>query len=280
MIEIGKNQSIKLEGDEEKKLKTINCRIPNLPGVYFFFGENEFLPIYIGKSINLKKRVLSHFYTRNIRLINQLKYIHWQTTAGEIGALLLEARLIKQYQPIFNKRLRKHRELCAFQVTNKKIDIVYAKEIDFSKAENLYGLYKNRFTALEKLKSIADENHLCYCKLGLEKTRASGCFRLQLGLCHGVCINKESQEHHHSRVLRAFKQHKLAVWPYKGTIGITEKGVQQTQIHIVNNWVYLGSVENLNETLTFNHAMDKFDRDMYKILCRYLSKKNITIIPL
>lgn len=224
MIETGKNQSIKLEGDEEKKLKTIKYNIPNLPGVYLFFGENEFLPIYIGKSVNLKKRVLSHFYTKNIRLINQLKYIHWQTTAGEIGALLLEARLIKLYQPIFNKRLRKHRELCAFQITNKKIDIVYAKEIDFSKAENLYGLYKNRFTALEKLKSIADENHLCYCKLGLEKKRASGCFRLQLGLCHGVCINKESHECHHIRVLHAFKQHRLAVWAYKGALVLRKKG--------------------------------------------------------
>ncbi|HGJ5869064.1 GIY-YIG nuclease family protein [Arsenophonus nasoniae] len=280
MLEICKNKSIKLEGNEEKKLKTINASIPNLPGVYLFFGENELLPIYIGKSINLKKRVLSHFYQKNMKLIKQIRYIYWQTTAGEIGALLLEAKLIKLYQPVFNKQLRKYHELCAFQISNNKIDIVYAKEIDFSKSENLYGLYKNRFSALKKLKSIADENNLCYAKLGMEEKKKSGCFRLQLGYCRGVRVNKESHECHHNRLLHAFKQHKLAVWPYKGAIGIAEKGVQQTQIHIVNNWVYLGSVENLSQTLTFNQATDKFDHDMYKILCCRILDKNINIIPL
>lgn len=280
MLEICKHKSIKLDGNEEKNIKIINTSIPNLPGVYLFFGENEFLPIYIGKSINLKKRVLSHFYKKNLRLIKQLRYIYWQTTAGEIGALLLEAKLIKLYQPVFNKRLRKYHELCAFQISNNKIEIVYAKEIDFSKSENLYGLYKNRFSALKKLKSIADENNLCYAKLGIEEKKKSGCFRLQLGYCRGVCVNKESHECHHNRLLQAFKQHKLAVWPYKGAIGIAEKGVQQTQIHIVNNWVYLGTVENLSQTLTFNQAIDKFDHDMYKILCRPILDKNITIIHL
>lgn len=43
----------------------------------------------------------------------------------------LEARLIKEQQPLFNKRLRRNRQLCALQLNEKRVDVVYAKEVDF-----------------------------------------------------------------------------------------------------------------------------------------------------
>lgn len=106
--------------------------LPTRPGVYLFHGESDTMPLYIGKSINIRSRVLSHLRTPDeAAMLRQSRRISWICTAGEIGALLLEARLIKEQQPLFNKRLRRNRQLCALQLNEKRVDVVYAKEVDF-----------------------------------------------------------------------------------------------------------------------------------------------------
>jgi len=65
-----------------------------------FNGENS-LPLYIGKSINIRARVLSHFNadhasTREMRISQEVRHIEWIETAGEFSALLLESRLVKE----------------------------------------------------------------------------------------------------------------------------------------------------------------------------------------
>ncbi len=88
--------------------------LPKHPGVYVFHGESEAMPLYIGKSINIRSRVLSHLRTPDeAAMLRQSRRITWQLAAGEIGALLLEARLIKEQQPLFNKRLRRNKQLCS-----------------------------------------------------------------------------------------------------------------------------------------------------------------------
>ena len=82
---------------------------PDTPGVYLFYGENE-LPLYVGKSVRLRQRVMSHFNSdhklyKDMRLSQQLHHIEWRETAGEVGALLLEAQLVKDLQPIHNLSL-------------------------------------------------------------------------------------------------------------------------------------------------------------------------------
>lgn len=100
--------------------------------VYLFHGESDTMPLYIGKSVNIRSRVLSHLRTPDeAAMLRQSRRISWICTAGEIGALLLEARLIKEQQPLFNKRLRRNRQLCALQLNEKRVDVVYAKEVDF-----------------------------------------------------------------------------------------------------------------------------------------------------
>lgn len=54
-------------------------------------------------------------------MLRQARRISWICTAGEMGALLLEARLIKEQQPLFNKRLRRNRQLCSLQLSEQKL---------------------------------------------------------------------------------------------------------------------------------------------------------------
>ena len=88
---------------------------PDRPGVYLFYGEND-IPLYVGKSVKLRQRIMSHFSSdhklyKDMRLSQQLHRIEWRETVGEIGALLLEAQLIKRLQPIHNKTLRRQDDL-------------------------------------------------------------------------------------------------------------------------------------------------------------------------
>jgi excinuclease Cho len=95
------------------------ANLPQTCGVYFFHGENCAHPLYIGKSVNIRRRVQSHLRNpREARLLSATRRITFIETVGEIGALLLESSLVKQQNPLYNKRLRKIRRLCALQVND------------------------------------------------------------------------------------------------------------------------------------------------------------------
>lgn len=93
--------------------------IPELPGVYIFYGEED-APLYIGKSINLRDRVLSHFSNDmhsplEMKISQQIKRIETIPTAGELGALFLESDLIKRLMPLYNRKLRTKKQLTAIK---------------------------------------------------------------------------------------------------------------------------------------------------------------------
>ena len=256
--------------------------IPALPGVYVFHGESETLPLYIGKSVNLRSRVLSHLRTPDeASMLYQSKRISWTRTAGEVGALLLEAKMIKEHQPLFNKRLRRSRQLCSLLLTDNKPEVVYAREIDFAHQPGLYGLFANRRAALETLKSIADEHQLCYGLLGLESlTRGRGCFRSALHRCAGACCGKESLESHQHRLITALERLQLVCWPWEGAIALKEESADLTQYHIIRNWMWLGSVTSLEDAGSLSRQQAGFDHDGYKILCKPLLSNSTEIIAL
>lgn len=78
-------------------------KLPSQTGVYLLAGPKEIL--YIGKAVNIKNRVKTHFQRPTFRdtlFLNQIKKIGYLVTNSEIGALLLESQLIKKYQPKYN----------------------------------------------------------------------------------------------------------------------------------------------------------------------------------
>ena len=110
--------------------------LPAGPGVYLFHGDASFsMPLYIGKSVNIRSRVLAHLRTpAEAAMLRQSERISFIRTAGEIGALLLEAQLIKQQQPLYNQKLRRNRQLCALQLRDGQPEVVHARDMDFASA--------------------------------------------------------------------------------------------------------------------------------------------------
>lgn len=256
--------------------------LPSAPGVYVFHGEEGGLPLYIGKSVNLRSRVLSHLRNPDeARLLRQTRHISHIRTAGEIGALLLEASLIKQQQPLLNQKLRRSRQLCSLRLVDARPEVVYSKDLNFATEPALFGLFSSRHAALESLRQIADEHRLCYGALGLEKLKPGrACFRALLRQCGGVCRGDESAEAHHSRLLQSLERLRVACWPYPGAIGLVERDGDDCQIHVVRNWCYLGSVYTEAEARLLDVLAAGFDADGYKILCQPLLSGRAEIIVL
>ena len=92
--------------------------IPEAPGVYLLHGESG-PPLYIGKSRSMRSRVLQHFHS-TAAWLQGVRRIDWQRTVGELGALLAEARLVKELAPLHNRRLRRPEALCGFVFDAKR----------------------------------------------------------------------------------------------------------------------------------------------------------------
>ena len=255
---------------------------PTGAGVYVFHGESGDLPLYIGKSVNIRARLLSHLRNADeARLLRQTRRITCTRTAGEIGALLLEAQQIKQLQPLFNQKLRRNRQLCSLQLTGQQPQVVYSKDLDFASAPELHGLFASRHAALDALRSIADQNRLCYGALGLEKLApGKACFRAAIRQCAGVCRGDETPEAHQERLFTSLLALRVACWPYAGAIGLVERDEALTQIHVVRNWCYLGSATTPDEARQLSTVAAGFDADGYKILVRPILTQSVEIMLL
>lgn len=258
-------------------------RAPRAPGVYIFHGENERLPLYIGKSINLRSRLNAHLCNaKEARLLSQTQRITYQCTAGEIGALLLEAKLIKQRQPLFNRRLRRLGTLHSLVFVSGKLVVQSASEIDYGKEEHVFGLFKHRHAAKEFIRTIADEHKLCLQQLGVEKGHGrKGCFRASINKCAGVCLGRESVSDHQSRLLAALESYRIAIWPFAGPVALRERFDMLEQVHIVDRWHYLGSFDSLaHAQQNAWRVEDAFDADVYRILATPILKGQGEIICL
>ena len=267
--------------------------LPETPGVYLFYGDND-LPLYIGKSVNLRARVLSHFNsdhasTKEMRISQEIKHVEWITTAGEFSALLLESKLIKARQPIYNRQLRSERQLCTWQLSNQPqqiplVHLVREDEIEPKQFGSLYGTFKTKRQATEVLRTLAEKHQLCPKYLGLKTWSKGACFSHQIKRCKGVCCGKEAPEMHYLRLQQALMAHRIKIWPFAGKIAIKEHSNENdiTQLHVFDQWTYLGAAENEDalESLVEDTSEFKFDHDTYKLLLKALNSQKTRVVEL
>lgn len=258
--------------------------IPNEPGIYRFYGDNDVL-LYVGKSVTLRARVISHFSAdhrddREMKIAQQVKRVEWEVTAGEFSALLLEAEWVKKHSPLFNRQLRRHKELVtiywqADSSSKPAIQTFSPKNID--EFEHCYGLFRSKRQATETLRSLVKKHQLCQKVSGLEKGKGA-CFAYQLKQCLGACCAKESQQQHAERMQTAFAPFQLQNWPYTGRIGIREYNPisQITTTHLLDRWCYLGKVHGEQDfsqsAELINTAEALFDMDIYRLCVDQLGK--------
>ncbi len=258
--------------------------LPRTSGVYIFKGEGK-LPIYIGKSVDIRARVMSHLRAPDeVSMIAQTRRIDFIETAGEIGALLLESRMIKTLNPLFNQRLRRIRTLCSIHLhpTNNGVvpEIVDSRSVNLGSTPSLYGLFSSSHAARAKLKALAQQHMLCMSILGLEKSAKRGCFGLQIKTCLGVCVGKEDRPTHDARLFTALVDSQVELWPFSGPIDLIEEAADGwVQCHRVNNWCYLGTqcTKSGGAGKLSELKQHDFDLDSYKILVKPIMLKTVKV---
>lgn len=256
--------------------------VPQLPGVYVFHGEAADLPLYIGKSVNLRSRLLAHLRNRDeARLLSQARRLSIHRTAGGIGALLLEARMVKQDFPLLNRRLRRNTRLCSIRLAQGRPELIDCQTIDFSRHTGCFGLFRSRTAALTHLTQLADAQRLCLGRMGLEKLpKGRPCMRSMLGRCAGTCVGQEPAAAHDARLCEALSAMALRCWPWAGAVAITESDGELTEHHVVRNWCHLGTAATLQEASMFAAVRPEFDADCYQILCRPLLDASLPVTEL
>jgi DNA polymerase-3 subunit epsilon len=251
--------------------------VPEAPGVYLFYGERG-TPLYIGKSRAMRSRVLQHF-SSSAHWLPLVHRIDWRRTTGELGAALLEARLVKELAPAFNRRLRREAAMCGLVFDGKRIRVAAAEEISADTLPFLHGVFRTRRAALQALRALADEQRLCLRALGAEPAGKGACFRHQIGRCAGVCAGRESILAHHARAAAALAPLKSPPWPYRGKVAIveTDPSREATEAHVVDRWCYLGAARDEGEVSELVAAEPRFDYDHYRILARHVAKPGVRV---
>lgn len=255
--------------------------LPRGPGVYRFYGENDVL-LYVGKSTNIAQRVASHFSgdhssSRGVRMSESLRRVDWTETTGELGALLLELKQIKQLKPLFNRRSRAAKNLVSIELAKNADGYQQARlvrEIEPHRLGDYFGLFRSKKEAEKALSGIAVKNDLCNKLLGLEPDHEGPCFQHTLGRCKGACDGGEDVVKYNLRVQIAFHALRLKTWPWKGPVGVVEHNERTgaTDILVVYNWMHVATLASVDEldNLSLRGQAVNFDLDSYKLLVKAL----------
>ena len=263
--------------------------MPEAPGVYLFYGLNA-LPLYVGKSRNLRERIGAHFSSdyrsaTDLRLSAEIRRIEFEVTAGEIGALLREAALVKAMLPAHNHALRRKAEsgVLALPDAPGPPNYVPAASVEPAELAGRYGPFTSRRQARETLRALATEHALCWKALGLEK-RHGACFARQVKRCAGACVGAESADAHHARLAAALAPHAVPSWPFPGLAAIRERSLlgDRTDLHVMRDWCWLGTARDDGELGRLLEAPPRptFDADIARLLIRTLARGRHEVLPL
>jgi DNA polymerase III subunit epsilon len=177
--------------------------LPEYPGVYYF-QDAQGEVIYVGKAINIKKRVTSHFSgtsknDRNQRIRNEVHHINYELTGNELVALVLESQEIKRIWPKYNR-------------SQKYVGIqwgIYKYEdrhgyVRFNVSKVMKGVkslinFNNHADAFHYTLKKVREFALCPKLSGIQKSEGA-CFDVKLGTCKGACDQAEDAFSYNRRV--------------------------------------------------------------------------------
>ena len=185
----------------DKMKQYILDKIPEECGVYYFLNKQQQI-IYIGKSVNMYNRALSHFNTKENkgkRMLNDLFNVDHIHTGSELIALLLEAEEIKKHKPHYNHMRKSESFTHCIDWFTDDLGIINFKLVEYTESENAILSFVSYSAARTRLEEWIDEYNLClrYCGLTGDD---SICFNHQIKKCNGICNQEEEVEIYNKRV--------------------------------------------------------------------------------
>ena len=262
--------------------------LPEKAGVYYFFDEDNKL-IYIGKSIDIRARVLSHFRNTKTRKAFEMKEniadIDFILTGNGLLAELLESDEIKKHTPKYNRAQRRtgsHYGLYTY--TDSAGYIRFHLNSTNNSNEIPLTTFSGKTSGKSYIERMITEFQLCQKLCGLYQTNGA-CFHYEIMECKGACVGKESPESYNSRAELMIIKHE---YKHKSFF-IIEEGRNADEIAIIKieNNAYRGfgyiDKDYLNDNYQNLHdCIQRYDdnRDIQQILRKYLrTGRPIDVFP-
>jgi DNA polymerase-3 subunit epsilon len=220
--------------------KSVFNKIPAQPGIYYFKNQNGEI-IYVGKAINLKKRVLSHFYDKSakeIQLCSETADIDFKLSGSELVALLMESAEIKRLFPLYNRaQKRTVRQYAIFQYEDRN-GITHLAYNTLKGAPNPIKIFYNQTDCRAYLHEMCKNFALCpkYCHL--QQTQ-SACSHHEIISCEGICRGEEPIADYNQKVKNAILETKSLETEVRV---IKEKGrnPEESAVVLIAEGVYKG----------------------------------------
>ncbi len=265
----------------EPRLLDIIENAPSETGVYYMHREDGSV-IYIGKSNNIKKRLVQHFTNdskKSKKIQLEVTAVTYERTGNDLIAQLKESQEIKKNKPIFNRALR--RTFFSYQLTSFTDEDGYInlKVEKASSKKDAIITFSNYQQAKSLMYKITEEFQLCQKLTGLYKTK-SGCFLYSIKECMGACLNEEDPETYNERV-KTFLQKNS--YENKHML-IIDRGreVDERSVILIENGKYKGygfynlnfQVNNIEILKTIINPVEH-DRDSQHIIQNYLRKNKV-----
>ncbi len=252
--------------------------LPNVAGIYYF-KDKKGKVIYVGKAIDIKKRVLSHFYSKtdkSLDMVRETRDIDFEISGSELVALLMEDAAIKHHFPLYNRVTKRTIQSYAlFSYQDRKGVLHLASNKGRLVPNPIRTFFSLRALRLY-LEKICTNYNLCpkYCHL---QEAVTECSHYSITNCKGICRDEESVEAYNNRVLEALH----AISNQKNDLIIKEKGryTHEEAFVMIKNGAYLGygfidkseSISHLDDLQAFL-IPQKDNSDIQKILRPHLYK--------
>lgn len=261
--------------------------LPTTPGCYIYRNLAGEI-IYVGKAINLKKRVSQYFQrddalgSKTKTLVSQIASIETKTVNSEIEALVLESSLIKKYLPKYNSQLRDNKSYLYICISKSKIPVIFtAHSSNLPDKADIFGPFPDGSSVKSLLKTIRR-----LFPFRSQETHPKGnCLFCHLGLCPGenpdpkiyhqniIKIKKILNGHFSSLLISLKKEIKIASKSEEYEKALQLKNQIDSLEYIVSGW---HSLKNLYADI--NLPEDKQSQAIESLettLKPYLNIKNI-----
>lgn len=276
-------------GLKESRLpKTFNLekvhQLPEACGVYYFH-DAEGNVLYVGKSINIKKRIAEHFADQTRKAARLQEHTHditYELTGSELVALLLESYEIKRLRPPVNRAQRRQSFPYAIHRFYDEAGYLHFEVVKVTaKNRNQYQIVSEHpkiGNARSRLETIFREYELCarFCSL---QSGTGACFHYHIKQCHGACVGHESHESYNERAEQATESLSTV---FDHGFFILDYGRQRDEraVVLVEDGQYIGfgyiDIDDANNSDALRDAIKNYpgNPETNRIIQRFLSQNN------
>lgn len=254
-------------------------KLPEAPGVYYFKDSNARI-IYVGKAVNIKKRVLGHFYDKSakeIALCRETAALDFELSGSELIALLMESGEIKSIYPKYNRAQKRTNKGYALMVYKNRKGIL---QLGYNQAKAVQSPLRTYFNVNEcvaELERLCLKYDLCPRFTQLQ-SRPGPCDHYKIRSCKGVCRDEESPEQYNERVQQATDELTME----EESFVLILKGRQEGErgVVLVENGVYKGygfiaEEEQVMHFDDFGRYIEpaEHNSDVMRLILQYLKKE-------